>query len=101
MHSCDQGKSQENTTSVDRFETTGATLSESHQNESQEAPSAPHDENCNCPFHRSGCNHGTAYVKCELGFGLTIHLETNEFSEDNSSIKPSPFLDGPFQPPRA
>lgn len=101
IHRCDQENSPATTDLFNSLEPTGATLSESKQNDSQETPAAPHNEDCNCPSHHSGCHHGSAYVKSDLDFGLTIRLETNKFSDANSFIKPSPFLDGPFQPPRA
>lgn len=67
----------------------------------EKKPTSPHGEDCNCPIHRTGCYHVAAYISHEQGTVLAMRLATKKFSEINTSVKPGPFLEGPFQPPRA
>ena len=67
----------------------------------REHQSADHDKCCNRPAHQAGCCHSHVFVIREhlptfvsLGFSC-------RFSDFFAAIKPGPFLEGPFQPPRA
>lgn len=100
FHGCDGSQVAPSGVSVYELESNHAIFAKSKTSHQEKKPSLPHGEDCNCPLHRSGCHHGTAYLHLEHGAVLPIQLVTNKFSEGNTPVKPGPFLEGPFQPPR-
>lgn len=72
---------------------------ENHSHHSADCTTDCNGSDCACPLHRvNGCSPLTALTKTERFVVLDITF-TNSI-ENLFSAKPSPLLDGPFQPPR-
>ncbi len=68
--------------------------SENHQDQSQ------HDD-CHCPMHSTHCCSSIAIIcKQQRNFVLSLGMQI-QFFRESRTLKPAPFLDGPFLPPRA
>lgn len=60
-----------------------------------------HNPDCDCPAHRIHCCSPLVMLdKIDRPQMLNSEM-TRNFFEETYLIKPAPFLDGPFQPPRA
>ncbi len=60
-----------------------------------------HHDDCHCPMHRTHCCGSMAMIsKLQRTFIPTMGMQKRFFREFYI-VKPAPFLDGPFQPPRA
>ena len=76
---------------------------ESFQNSDQESQQQDqsHHDDCHCPMHRTHCCGSMAMIgKLHRTFVPTVGMQKRFFRE-SYLVKPAPFLDGPFQPPRA
>lgn len=82
-------------------ETQDTTFAKPQSPPQETTPAVPHGEDCGCPLHHLGCHHNIAQINPEHSPVLMAPLAKKDFSEINTSIKPGPFLEGPFQPPRS
>ena len=69
---------------------------------SKDKNSQAKDHDCHCPLHRGNCGHAhnLSFQKENASFDLGQFF-ANAYLDSTFRIKPGPFLDGPFQPPRA
>lgn len=85
--------------SVDHCKSQVESLQKSDQ-EGQQQGQSHHDE-CHCPMHRTHCCGSMAIIgKFHRAFVPSIGMQ-KRFLRESYLVKPAPFLDGPFQPPRA
>lgn len=74
-----------------------------HADALQTAPAdspASHNSDCHCPTHRTGCCHINFYLSRTTAL-ISASSDSAAFSEYQAPVPPGPFMEGPFQPPRA
>lgn len=65
-----------------------------------ESAPAPHDQDCHCPTHSSGCSHVLGVLFKNVNLPMLLVAAPSVFYELNQLSRPDPLLEGPFQPPR-
>ncbi len=73
----------------------------SEHSSDKDRESSNHDKDCSCPVHRTGCCHSHVFLSRGQIPVLATLSSASKFSDFSAFIKPGPFLEGPFQPPRA
>jgi hypothetical protein len=68
--------------------------------ESQQNDQSHHDD-CHCPMHRTHCCGSMAMIGKFQRVFISVVETQKRFFRESYLVKPAPFLDGPFQPPRA
>ncbi|MEN0059758.1 MAG: hypothetical protein AAGB31_13040 [Bdellovibrio sp.] len=105
-HATTSSTSSTSVTAVSTSESTSPALlsapGEEHRIANSHDSSTTADTDCHCPVHRTPC--------CQFSYSLqkenNLHTLSSQelsslFAECVYSVKPAPFIDGPFQPPRS
>lgn len=62
--------------------------------------STDNNTDCSCPAHRTGCGHSHVLVSRVYLLTYVSLSSSGRLGDFSIFIKPGPFLEGPFQPPR-